>query len=350
MQKQLYKLLPLASVLLLLFSGCSPLRTQPVSETAVAMGSVVTLKLYGKDQTQMQNTAESMLQGVQTLDTQVISKNAESAELYRLNALENTETPVQISGELYDALKETKAIYAHSDGKAALASGVLTEIWGIDTEDFRVPSSAEIELAKTLCRDETVIFEQGNRISFQNGQKLNLGSVGKGLACDKAVAVLRENGFENGITGAVITVGGSVATVGTPDSGEHWTIGIRDPYGEEDSYFATLRVGEAFLSTSGTYEKQFTVEGRTYHHLLDLTTGCPAESTLCAVTVVAPTGLQSDALSTLCFLTGEENAREALELYNAEAVFVYADKTVHVTDGLKAQLQLSDNSYRLENV
>ncbi len=350
MLKQLYKLLPLALALTILFSGCSFTHTKPVSKSTVAMGSVVTLKLYGKDNTQMEAVAENMLQSVQTLDTQVISKNAEGAELYRLNALENTETPVQISRELYDALQETKEIYVNSDGKAALASGALTELWGMDTETFRVPSSAEIESVKALCRDETVIFSEGNRISFQNGQKLNLGSVGKGLACDKAAAVLRESGFGNEITGAVITVGGSVATVGVPDSGENWTIGIRDPYGAENSYFATLQVGETFLSTSGTYEKQFTAEGKTYHHLLDLTTGYPAESTLCAVTVAAPTGLQSDALSTLCFLIGEENACEVLKLYGAQAVFVYADKTVHVTEGLKAQLQITDNSYRLEAV
>lgn len=350
MQKQLYKLLPLALVLLILCSGCSFTHTQPVSKTTVAMGSVVTVRLYGKDQAQMQDTAEGMLQSVQTLDTEVISKNAESAQLYRLNALENPEEPVQISSALYEVLKETKAIYANSDGKAALASGVLTELWGIDTDAFRVPSSAEIESAKAFCQDETVLFSEGNRISFQNGQKLNLGSVGKGLACDKAVAVLRENGFENGITGAVIIVGGSVATVGVPDSGDNWTIGIRDPYGTENSYFATLQTGEAFLSTSGTYEKQFTVEGKTYHHLLDLTTGYPAESTLCAVTVSAPTGLQSDALSTLCFLIGEEKSREVLELYNAQAVFVYADKTVHVTEGLRETLQITDRSYHLEAV
>lgn len=350
MQKHLYKLLPLALAFILLFSGCSPLRAQPVSQSTVAMGSVVTVKLYGKDKTQMEAVAQSMLQSVQTLETTTISKNAESAELYHLNALENPESPIQISSVLYDALKETKTIYANSDGKAALASGTLTEIWGIDTEDFRVPSSMEIEAAKALCQDETVIFSEDNRISFQNGQNLNLGSVGKGLACDKAVAVLRENGFGNGITGAVLSVGGSVATVGVPDSGDCWTIGIRDPYGAESSYFATLQVGEAFLSTSGTYEKQFTVEGKTYHHLLDLTTGYPAESTLCAVTVLAPTGLQSDALSTLCFLVGEEKACQVLELYNAQAVFVYADKTVHVTAGLQETLEITDNAYRLEAV
>ena len=66
---------------------------------------------------------------------------------------------------------------------------------------------------------------------------------------------------------------------------------MRDPFGTANDYFAVVSVGDAFLSTSGTYEKQFTVDGKTYHHLLDLTTGYPAETTLCSVTVLAETGL-----------------------------------------------------------
>ena len=89
-------------------------------------------------------------------------------------------------------------------------------------------------------------------------------------------------------------------------------------YKPANEYFATLTVGERFLSTSGSYEKQFTENGKTYHHILDLTTGYPAETQLVSVTIVAQTGLQSDALSTLCFLLGEEDSCEVLELYNAQ--------------------------------
>ena len=169
---------------------------------------------------------------------------------------------------------------------------------------------------------------------------LDLGSVGKGAACDSAAAVLKDNGASG-----VVAVGGSLACVGEKPGGGDWNINVRDPFGGANVYFAALTVGETYISTSGSYEKQFTENGKTYHHILDLTTGYPAETQLVSVTIVAQTGLQSDALSTLCFLLGEEDSREVLELYNAQAVFVYADRTVSATASLRGSVELVNDAY-----
>ena len=140
------------------------------------------------------------------------------------------------------------------------------------------------------------------------------------------------------------------AIPGSPKDGAPFTVGVRDPKGSENAYFATLSLYGGFVSTSGSYEKKFEQDGKTYHHLLDLTTGYPAETDLCAVTVTANTGLQSDALSTLCFLLGEEKSLPILQEYGAEAIFVYTDKTVHVTGGLSSALQITDSTYQAEAV
>lgn len=345
----LYCFAVLAGVVLAL-GGCAAGGDAPVQKSAVSMGSVATVKLYGVNQTDSAVLAGEVLGTIADLDTQVISKNIGTSELANLNNAENPEVLTKVSDELFSALRETKKIYSQSDGKAALASGALTEIWGMDTEDFRVPSTAEIEAAKPLCTDETVRFTEDGCVAFQKGQKLNLGSVGKGLACDKAVQTLKESGClpENG--GALVSVGGSLALVGSPKNGEPFTIGVRDPFGLENEYFATLSLSGGFVSTSGSYEKKFEQDGKIYHHLLDLTTGYPAETDLCAVTVTANTGLQSDALSTLCFLLGEEKSLPILKEYGAEAIFVYTDKTVHVTGGLSSALQITDSTYQAEAV
>ncbi len=335
----------------LLFTGllCACTRApKTITQNAVSMGSVVTVKAYGDKEETLQTAADCVLSEIAALDENVLSKTLDSSELYQLNHEAHT-TGVKVSTELFQALSETKAIYAYSGGKAALASGALTSLWGMDTDEFRVPSADEIERARALCSDDTVTLSDDGFVSFAEGQQLNLGSVGKGLACDKAVQVLRENGFGSSVTGAVVSVGGSVATLGEPEKGKQWTVGVRNPFGNANDYFATLSVGDAFLSTSGTYEKQFTADSKTYHHLLDLTTGYPAETTLCSVTVLAQTGLQSDALSTLCFLLGEEASGEVLELYSAEAIFVYQDKTVSVTDGLQSAFRLTDESFQWVN-
>lgn len=348
-RKFLYAFVALA-VFAGLFGGCAARGASLVQKSTVSMGSVVTVKVYGAENADGEPLANTILGAIAELDTKVISKNAHTSELARLNMSEHPETPRKVSPELFAALRETKAIYSQSDGKAALASGALTEIWGMDTEGFRVPFSSEIESAKALCTDETVLFTDDGCVAFRNGQTLNLGSVGKGLACDKAVQILEETGLlpQNG--GMLVSVGGSLALVGSPQNGAPFTVGVRNPFGSENEYFATLSLSGGFVSTSGSYEKKFEKDGKTYHHLLDLTTGYPAETDLCAVTVTAKTGLQSDALSTLCFLLGEEKSLPILKEYSAEAIFVYTDKTVHVTGGLSSALQMTDSTFQAEAV
>lgn len=337
-------------VLCVALAGCARQEQTPVQKNGVAMGSVVSVKLYNTDAQTADALCTQIFAELQRLDTQVLSKNTETSELWRLNQSAHPEIPQEISAELYAALEKTKEIYGFSGGRAALSSGALTEIWGMDTEAFRVPSEAEIDAAKRLCTDDTVQLDEANRVSFQKGQKLNLGSVGKGLGCDRAVAVLLQNGFSREQSSAVISVGGSLGVLGSPKAGGDFTVGVRDPFGAENEYFATLKTGECFISTSGSYEKTFTENGKTYHHLLDLASGYPAETQLVSVTVRAKNGLLSDALSTLCFLVGEEKARPIVSQYSADALFVYADKTVHMTDRLREAVTITDSTYHLEEL
>lgn len=350
MRKKMTAALACVFCCVLLFASCAKTDAQKtVQEDSVAMGSVVTLKVYGKEEQVLHETAKTALSKVSVLDTNYLSKTLKTSALYKLNH-EAHETPVSVPEKLLLPLQKTKEVYAKSFGSAALASGALTEIWGMDTDEFRVPTAEEIKAAQGLCGDDAVVFTEDGKVSFPKGQILNLGSVGKGMACDEAMAELKTAMQNGSLQGAVISVGGSIGTIGTPSQKDAFAIGIRDPFGSPNTYFASLSLGESFLSTSGTYEKQFQENGKTYHHLLDLTTGYPKETELVSVTVLAPSGLLSDALSTLCFLVGEEAALPVLKEYSAEAVFVYKDKQVHVTKGLEAKFTLRDQSFKAVSV
>ena len=339
-----------ATLALTALCACGRADSAPTASVQnVAMGSAVSVQVYGGREAAASAAAKDAYDAVQALDVQVLSRTASSSELYRLNAADPADFPVQVSAELFDVLQRTKEIYSASGGRAAVGCGALTQLWGVDTDEFRVPAADEIAQALPLCRDDTVTLDAQTRtVSFLPGQTLNLGSVGKGAGCDKAAAVLREAVAAGTLRGGVVSVGGSVATVGAwTEAGEPWRIGVRDPFGDANTYFATLSVGEAYISTSGSYEKQFTIDGKTYHHILDLTTGYPADTDLVSVTVSAQTGLESDALSTLCFLLGEQAALPVLESCGAEALFVYADKTVAVTAGLYPAVELTGAAYTL---
>ena len=100
-------------------------------------------------------------------------------------------------------------------------------------------------------------------------------------------------------------------------------------------------------STSGSYEKYFEQDDVLYHHLLDPKTGYPAESGLVSVTVVAKSGVLSDALSTACFVLGREDGMKLLEEFDAEGIFINSDNNITVTDGLKDRFTLTSRDYTL---
>ena len=165
-----------------------------------------------------------------------------------------------------------------------------------------------------------------DKISLPEGVTVDLGAVGKGMACDMIKAYLDRSDMK----GAIISVGGSILAWGDYNkAGDKWQIAIAHPRNEGE-YLGVLSVDEGFVSTSGDYERYFEKEGKRYHHILDATTGYPAETDIISVTVICDSGLVSDALSTACFILGEEKSKALLQEYDASAIFVDKDMNISV--------------------
>lgn len=328
------KLSALVLLLALVFGGCA----KTAEKSDVAMGTVVSVRLYGTDSGE---TAEQIISEIKRLENDLISIHTDS-ELQKINQSAGRE--LAVSEELYQYLFQAAQVYENSEGKLSVTAGALTALWGFDDNAPRVPTNAEIETAKASCGGKALTLLPENRVILSPKHLLNLGSVGKGIACDRAFSVLQS---DKSVTGAVVFAGGSLCLYGKNPDGGAWRVGIRDPHGDESTYFAVLSLPAGFVSTSGSYEKTFTENGKSYHHILDLTTGFPSESGLVSATVVTNNGLLSDALSTLCFALGYEKSLPILEKYSAEAVFVTDDNRVFVTDGLRESLTVRDSAYRL---
>ena len=104
-------------------------------------------------------------------------------------------------------------------------------------------------------------------------------------------------------------MGGNVVTIGTKPDGTPWTVGIRDPNGTPEQSAEVLHPTDAAVVTSGTYERGFDLNGVRYHHILDPKTGMPVQNGLASVTIVGTRSALCDALSTACFMLGEEKSR-----------------------------------------
>lgn len=174
-------------------------------------------------------------------------------------------------------------------------------------------------------------------VTLPEGMEIDLGSVAKGYAGQLAAQMLREHGVQS----ALLNLGGNVQTVGTKPGGFPWQIGIKDPQGEDA--MMVLSVEDQAVVTSGGYERYFEQDGQTYWHIMDPSTGHPADSGLISVTIVGDEGVVCDGLSTALFVMGLEKAADLwVQSCDFEAVFVTASGEVYITEGLRDHFALTE--------
>jgi thiamine biosynthesis lipoprotein len=171
------------------------------------------------------------------------------------------------------------------------------------------------------------------------GQSIDLGGIGKGFAGDRFLEIFKKYGISSAFT----NIGGNVAAIGAKPDGSPWRVGIQHPR-QENSLIGLVSVADRAVVTSGDYQRYFMGrDGKRYHHILDTSTGYPAESGLVSVTVVAGSSTAADALSTILFVAGMKKGLELLGRFpGAEAVFIDAALGVHVTAGLKQSFQAAE--------
>lgn len=284
-------------------------------KSVIAMGTVVTEKIYSENPGTAINDITAVINGLE--DT--ISWRKESSAV----AVLNKEGAVQ-NKYLGEVIYDMQALSRLTDGKFDLTVGKVSRLWGIGEETQRVPSEKEIkEALRTVGTDK--VQAQGYTLTVDEGTLLDFGAIGKGFACDLIYTYLQNTKID----GAIVSVGGSIVAYGDYNKkGDKWRVAVTHPR-ETDKYLGVISFDEGFVSTSGDYERYFEEIGKRYHHILDATTGYPSESGLISVTVVAESGIMSDALSTACLLVGEKKAIEILEGAGASAILV--DENLNIT-------------------
>lgn len=320
MKKKGIVLAVVAVVILAAVIVCDFLFNKTVSDTFLAMNTTVSAELTGlKSEDALTQVKEKIIY----LDEKLLSRTNENSEIYAVN---NGKT--EVSNELASLLNVMKQLEKYSGGAFCIGVAQLTDLWGIGTENARVPDEAEIKAAIENCYNWQI---DGNTVYLPEGVRLDLGAVGKGIACDYAYGIVSDRNCKE----SVVAVGGSVLLDSRGQGPDvSFKVGIRDPLGEANEYCAVIETAPGCVSTSGNYERFFEDEnGKRYHHIFDPSTGYPADSGLLSVTVVAKSGTISDALSTACFVLGIEKSLPLLERYNAEAVFITEDKQIITTYG-----------------
>lgn len=324
--------------------GRSP---QSFETTDYAMSTYIQQTVYGKNGEEAAKNASQQIKDLENL----ISWRIDTSDVARLNEAAGTDW-IKIDPETASVLATSLDVAQESDGAFDPTVLPITSLWDFGGDNQHVPSKADIDkFIKYVDYHNLRVNTQNSTASLKiHYSALDLGGIGKGAACDAAVAAYKSAGADYGIIAAG---GSSIGLYGSKADGSPWRIAVRDPKTPDDNAgsMGQLNLSSGFVSTSGTYEQYFVVNGITYHHLLNSKTGYPENNGLVSDTVVlssgANNGALSDALSTACFILGREKGEALLKQYHAEGLFIDTAGKVYVTDGLKDKFQITNSQYTL---
>ena len=314
---------------LLFLTGCSAESSpEPVQGTFFAMDTVMDFTIYGESG--LIDQSESLIASLESL----VSVTDADSELYAINQTGSG----MLTEEASSLMKQALEICRRTDGALDLSIYPIVRAWGFTTGSYQVPDEAEIQALLPLVDYRKIQYDAADGdVTLPQGMKIDLGSVAKGYAGQLVAQMLREHGVQS----ALLNLGGNVQTVGAKPDGSPWQIGIKDPQGEDA--MMVLSVEDQAVVTSGGYERYFEQDGQTYWHIMDPSTGHPADSGLISVTIVGDEGVVCDGLSTALFVMGLEKAADLwAQSGDFEAVFVTASGEVYITEGLRDRFALTE--------
>ena len=324
----------LAGCLVVGLAACSQQRGEgqtPDTRDFFAMNTYIRLEAYGNGAADALALAQARIEELEGL----WSVTDEVSEIYALN---------HSGGQPVSVRDDTAAVVSFALEMAEETAGALEPTiypvltaWGFTTDEHRVPSQEEIDglLASVDYRRVSV---NGNTIQMEPGMMLDLGAVGKGYASDKVEELLRAEG----VTSALLDLGGNIVMIGSRPDGSDWRLGLQSPF--ENDTVGVLTASDCAVVTSGNYENFFTADdGTIYGHIIDPATGYPVNNDLASVTIVAKDGKLCDALSTSLFVMGTDGAIEYWREHPTfEMILITQEHQVLVTEGLEGQFTLEE--------
>ncbi|MBU5440022.1 FAD:protein FMN transferase [Tissierella sp. MSJ-40] len=325
---------------LLILTGCSTKKSanfEPISKTDFLMDTVVTIKIYDKNDEKIMDKVFDRLKEIENR----MSATIDSSDVNRVNQ-EAGINPVEVHDDVYYVIKTAKYYAEISKGAYDPTIGPLVELWNIkgdEKERDLIPSDKEIKEKKALVDYKKLEILEDNKVFLkEKGMKINLGGIVKGYAADEVKRIL----IENEVNSAIIDLGGNIYALGEKTDGSQWKIGIQNPFEFTGNYLGILEVKDKTIVTSGDYERYFEHNGKRYHHIIDVKTGYPTDNEVTGVSIVSDKSIDGDALSTTLFVLGvDEGMKLVNSLNGVEAIFISKDKIIHIPSKL-------DNNFKLK--
>ena len=348
----------LLSLSLLIFSSCERTRVtrkkvDSLFRTEVVLGTLCSVNLFEHGS---EERYEEIFERLRQIE-EIFNVNLIYSEVSKVNAMAGIEA-VAVSDDFIRVAKSSLAYAEITGGYFDPTIGPLVKLWGINTPQARVPTEEEIIQTLPLVNWRDFIIDETAKTAFLKRPKmaLDFGGIAKGYAADEIAAMLKPEEHP-----ALIDLGGNVYLAGSKKNDAPWNVGVKNPLNREGAVAALALGGNLSAVTSGTYERFMERGGKIYHHILNPKTGRPARAGLFSVTVVCPSSINADALSTSLFVMGKEKGLAFLEALKntsldadlaacarqTQTVYITLKKEIYASEGLSDKIRLLAPDFKI---
>ncbi|HEJ9067890.1 TPA: FAD:protein FMN transferase [Serratia marcescens] len=286
----------------LLLTGCGP---EQVDLTGKTMGTSYSIRYVAGDNTpsarEMQAEIDKRLEQV----NDQMSTYRPDSELSRFNASRDIDRPFPVSPATAEVVREALRINRVTDGALDVTVGPLVNLWGFGPEGRpdKVPSEAELEHRRAWTGADKLAVQGSALVKSIPELYVDLSSIAKGYGVDVVAEYLQSQHVKD----YMVDIGGEVRTRGHNGEQKPWRIAIERPTtGAQQQAQLVIQPGEMSIATSGDYRNYFEQDGVRYSHTIDPITGRPIHHRLVSITVLSPTCMTADGLSTGLNVMGPE--------------------------------------------
>lgn len=291
-----------------------------------AMDTYMTVKAYGSNG---DAAVDAAVDEINRLDA-LLSTGKKDSEIGQINANNGG----QLSEDGAVLMERSLELYKSTNGAFDVAIYPVMKAWGFTDGNYQVPDADTLKATLELVDPSLIDYDkETSTVSFKkDGVQIDLGGIAKGYTSSGIMDIYKEKG----VTSGLVNLGGNAQVFGTKPDGSLWRVAVQSP-DSEDEYLGVLETKDKAIITSGGYERYFEKDGVTYHHIIDPSTGYPADNGLISVTIVSADGTLADGLSTSLFVMGKDKATNYWKAHSDEfdMILLTDDEKLYVSEGIK---------------
>ena len=265
------------------------------------------------------------------------SANDASSELMEVNHQAGI-SAVEVHPDLFELISLGTRHSQAKNSHLNIAIGPLVQTWRIGFSDARRPSQEEIDQSLNKIDPKQIQLDTEKQAVFlkRPGMKIDLGALAKGYSADLIATFLKSQGVED----ALIDLGGNILTVGqNPIKKQPWRIGIQNPVEPRGHHILALSIENKSVVTSGIYERHLEVDGQSFHHIFDSTTGYPVETELASITIISDRSVDGEIWTTRLFGESPTSILNIVEsLPGIDTLLVSQSGKIAFTSGLRSYI------------